>query len=69
MHNTSHQILTRWRTNVAYGTDLCQRVEAEGAALLMNENDALPLKEGAKVSTFLQFQRKYRLWWNRIRKY
>ena len=38
--------------NVAYGTDLCQRVEAEGAALLMNENDALPLKEGAKVSTF-----------------
>lgn len=50
--------------NVAYGTDLCQRVEAEGAALLMNENDALPLKEGAKVSTFSNSRRKYRLWWN-----
>ena len=29
---------------VAYGEDLCQRVEAEGATLLMNENNALPLK-------------------------
>ena len=37
---------------VAYGEDLCQRVEAEGATLLMNENNALPLKEGSKVSTF-----------------
>lgn len=37
---------------VTYGEDLCRRVEAEGAALLMNENNALPLKKGAKVSTF-----------------
>jgi len=35
-----------------YGLELCQRVEAEGAALLMNENNALPLAEGAKVSCF-----------------
>ncbi|MBR2311192.1 MAG: glycoside hydrolase family 3 C-terminal domain-containing protein [Oscillospiraceae bacterium] len=32
------------------GKDVCYQVEAEGAALLMN-NGALPLKEGAKVST------------------
>ena len=37
---------------VAYGLDLCELVEAEGAALLMNENDALPLSKGAKVSCF-----------------
>lgn len=35
-----------------YGEMLCQQVEAEGAALLMNENQALPLKEGAAVSLF-----------------
>lgn len=35
-----------------YGLELCQQVEAEGAALLMNENQALPLAEGAKVSCF-----------------
>ena len=34
----------------AYGLELCKQVEAEGAALLMN-NGALPLAEGAKVST------------------
>ncbi len=33
-----------------YGLWLCQQVEAEGAALLMN-NGALPLAEGSKVST------------------
>ena len=33
-----------------YGLWLCQQVEAEGAALLMN-NGALPLAQGAKVST------------------
>ena len=33
-----------------YGLWLCQQVEAEGAALLMN-NGVLPLAEGAKVST------------------
>ena len=32
------------------GKEICYQVEAEGAALLMN-NGALPLKEGAKVST------------------
>ena len=34
----------------AYGLELCRQVEAEGAALLLN-NGALPLKAGAKVST------------------
>ncbi|MGM9589318.1 MAG: glycoside hydrolase family 3 N-terminal domain-containing protein [Faecousia sp.] len=34
---------------VAYGLDLCRQVEAEGAALLLN-NGALPLADGAKVS-------------------
>lgn len=37
---------------VAYGLELCEQVEAEGAALLMNENQALPLNDGAKVSLF-----------------
>ena len=37
---------------VHYGEELCKQVEAEGAALLMNENNALPLAEGAKVSCF-----------------
>ncbi len=37
---------------IAYGLELCELVEAEGAALLMNENHALPLKEGEKVSCF-----------------
>lgn len=36
----------------AYGIELCQQVEAEGAALLLNENNALPLEKGAKVSCF-----------------
>lgn len=31
---------------------LCRQVEAEGAALLLNENNALPLESGAKVSCF-----------------
>lgn len=33
-----------------YGEKLCKQVEAEGAALLLNEDNALPLKEGAKVT-------------------
>lgn len=35
-----------------YGLALCQQVEEEGAALLVNENQALPLAKGAKVSLF-----------------
>lgn len=37
---------------INYGLELCETVEAEGAALLMNENDALPLQAGSKVSCF-----------------
>ena len=37
---------------IAYGRDLCQEIETEGAVLLMNENNALPLENGAKVSCF-----------------
>ncbi len=37
---------------VDYGYELCKQVEAEGAALLMNENEALPLDAGSKVSLF-----------------
>ena len=36
----------------AYEAELCATVEAEGAALLMNNNNALPLAGGAKVSLF-----------------
>jgi beta-glucosidase len=36
----------------AYEEELCAQVEAEGAALLMNQNNALPLAGGAKVSLF-----------------
>ncbi len=36
----------------AVGYELVKQVEAEGAALLMNENGTLPLAEGAKVSLF-----------------
>ncbi|MCD7761144.1 MAG: hypothetical protein LUH16_05140 [Clostridiales bacterium] len=36
----------------AYEAELCATVEAEGAALLVNENNALPLSSGAKVSLF-----------------
>lgn len=35
-----------------YGLEICKQVEAEGAALLMNKNGALPLKDGANVSLF-----------------
>ena len=36
----------------AVGYELVKQVEAEGAALLMNENGTLPLAEGSKVSLF-----------------
>lgn len=35
-----------------YGIYLCQQVESEGAALLLNNDHALPLDKGAKVSCF-----------------
>ena len=34
-----------------YGDEICYQVESEGAALLLNKDNALPLAEGAKVST------------------
>lgn len=37
---------------IDHGLEVCRQVEAEGAALLMNEGKALPLGEGAKVSLF-----------------
>ncbi len=37
---------------LAKGAELVKQVEAEGAALLTNEADALPLAEGSKVSLF-----------------
>ena len=37
---------------VDYGLELCEQVEAEGAALLLNNNNALPLAKGAAVSCF-----------------
>ena len=36
----------------AYGEEICKQVEAEGAVLLMNENNALPLAANAQVSCF-----------------
>ena len=36
---------------IAAGNALCYEVEAEGAALLLNKNNALPLAAGSKVST------------------
>lgn len=36
----------------AYEAELCAAVEAEGATLLLNNNNALPLASGAKVSLF-----------------
>jgi beta-glucosidase len=38
----------RWE----YEKELCATLEAEGAALLKNDNNALPLASGAKVSLF-----------------
>ena len=35
-----------------YEKELCARLEAEGASLLKNDNNALPLVSGAKVSLF-----------------
>ena len=37
---------------VAYEKELCAQIEEEGAVLLKNDNNALPLTSGANVSTF-----------------
>ncbi len=37
---------------VEQGEEICYQLEAEGASLLKNDNDALPLKKNAKVSCF-----------------
>lgn len=37
----------------AYGLSVCEEVESEGIVLLKNENNALPLAKGSKVSCFL----------------
>ncbi len=34
------------------GAEICRQLEAEGASLLKNDNNALPLSQGAKVSCF-----------------
>lgn len=39
---------------LAAGDALTQQLEAEGAVLLKNENDALPLEAGSKLSCFSQ---------------
>ena len=39
---------------VAFEKELCESIEAEGAALLVNNNNALPLAEGTKFTTFSQ---------------
>ncbi len=40
------------KERVEKGAELVKQVEAEGASLLTNENNALPLAKGAKVSLF-----------------
>lgn len=37
---------------IAYETEISQQLEAEGSVLLKNDNDALPLASGSKVSLF-----------------
>ncbi len=37
---------------IAYGSQICQQTEAEGAVLLTNENNALPLEKGSRISCF-----------------
>ena len=36
----------------AYGDEICRQVETEGAVLLMNNNNALPLEKGSRISCF-----------------
>ncbi len=39
-----------WEENKAYGSRIAEQVEAEGAALLYNKEEALPLEAGSRVS-------------------
>ncbi|MBR1842503.1 MAG: glycoside hydrolase family 3 C-terminal domain-containing protein [Oscillospiraceae bacterium] len=39
---------------VAHEAELCRQIEGEGAALLVNRNNALPLAKGTKFTTFSQ---------------
>ena len=41
---------TDWDVNEAYGRQIAEQVEAEGAALLYNKESALPLAPGARIS-------------------
>ena len=50
--NTSRRAFASDEEREAYEAELCAQVEAEGAALLKNDNNALPLASGAKVSLF-----------------
>ena len=45
---------------LAYETQLSQELEAEGLVLVKNENAALPLAKGAKVSIFGQASTQFR---------
>ncbi len=48
---------TDWESKeelVAYEEQLCETIEGEGATLLMNKNNALPLAKGTKFSCFSQ---------------
>ena len=39
---------------VAHGKEVCRDIEGEGAALLLNKDDTLPLAKGSKISCFSQ---------------
>ena len=41
-----------WEDNEEYGRRIAEQVEAEGAALLYNREETLPLNSGAKISFF-----------------
>lgn len=58
-----YEFQTKWNTEglASYIKKVSKEVNAEGTVLLKNQNDALPLKEGAKVSLFgiSQFPKNY----------
>ncbi len=48
---------TSWENEedlVAHEAELCRQIEGEGAALLVNRNNALPLAKGSKITPFSQ---------------